>query len=484
MLFKKLFSDTLFAYTANILVKLINAIIVIILANYLGPDNYGIYATAIAFVGIFLVFRDLGTKALMIQECSKDKSKTPIFFGNITLIQIILIFVIYPAILIIAKICNYPPVTISLIAILGLAQLIFEQRRSANALLRLHLKIKTISIFELIQGLANIIIVFLIAKIITSPSMGLFDIAWAQLFLNIIMVATLFIYIAKKIVKPCYDFSTIIPTLRKAMVFGLSEFFYLFYFQVDQVVISILRSPYEVAIYSLPFKIISFFLFVPQILFGIIQPVQYKTHVQDLEKYKRIFYFVHRNLCAIGIPAGIAIIILATPIMHLLFQDKYNASILVLQLFGLFLIIRFINSASGHSLTTQYKQPTKTKIQGALIIINLIFDIILVHYYGYIGAVFTTLAVETIMDFLYIYYNQKYLGEKMSKIITTIWPVFGASLAMGIIIFLLRNHLNVIIVSITGLIIYCLFLYLFKFFRPYDLKLLKQLIHKKPKKFV
>jgi len=92
---KKLASDTLVAFIANIIYRLTHSIIVIILANYLGPEKYGMYATAIAFISIFLLFKDLGTRSFLIQEISKEKKNASIYFGNIAFIQILITIIIY-----------------------------------------------------------------------------------------------------------------------------------------------------------------------------------------------------------------------------------------------------------------------------------------------------------------------------------------------------------------------------------------------------
>lgn len=478
MLFKKLFSDTLMALISNVTCRLLNAVAFIIMANYLSKTQYGIYATALAFVGIFIVFRDLGTKNYMIQESSRDKSKTNLHYGNTTLIQVALIFILYASIILVAKLLNYPPVTVTLISILGIGQLVFEQRLSAYGILRVHLRNNVISFFEVAQSLAVLIAVLVIIQTTKSPDIGLIRIAWIQFFINLILVAALFAYVSRKIAFPIFDLKHIPLTLKKSLVFALSDMFFLLYFQVDQVVISLFRDPREVAIYTVPFKCIVFFLFVPRILFGIMNPIMYGLFFNDLKKYKRINYFMHRYQAAFGIPVAIAIIILAKPIIELFFKDSYNESILVLSLFGWFLIPRFLAAASTRSLTTQCLQKIKTTIQAILVLTNLVLDIILVYKFGYLGAVFATLFVETIMDILIIYYSQKHLKEPFSKMFTTIIPVFLASATMGIIVYFLKN-LNIFFVTMAGFLIYGASLYFFRFFQDYDFKLFSQIFRRK-----
>ena len=87
--------------------QLFGVIIGIILARYLGPENYGKYSFAISMCFIFMVFANFGMNDLFVRDIAADKSLTPKYLGaslivktlfasiSIVMLYIILIFRIF-----------------------------------------------------------------------------------------------------------------------------------------------------------------------------------------------------------------------------------------------------------------------------------------------------------------------------------------------------------------------------------------------------
>ncbi|MFA6296306.1 MAG: flippase [Patescibacteria group bacterium] len=479
-MFKRLLFDTMFALSANTIFKVLNAIIVIVLANYLGPDKYGIYSTAIAFIGIFLVFSDMGLRMLLIQEGSKDIKKAPVYFGNAIIFQSILTVLVIPILFITSKLFGYSHITVILILVLGPALFLIEQSRVSWAVLRLKNINNSVSISEVLQGFASLGAIFFITKLSDTPTnQTLFYIAISQLVINFVYFIVLFIYASKAVFKPEFALKALKGMLKKSYIFALSELFFTVYFQVDQIVISIIKNAQDVGFYSAPFKVIIFFLFIPRILVRISRPFMYKLFYGGMDKYKRINIFFHRYYSAIGIPLGILTILLAQPIILFLFKEKYSASIPVLKVFGWFIMFYFISVASSQSLTTLLKQKTLTKIQATTVILNLILDIIFVCYFGFVGAAYATLIVQIIASCLFIYFDAKYMQEKIINIIKPLFSIIAAGIGMAIFTYLLRNTVEFILLGIMSCFVYILFLYIFRFFNEYDIKLYQQIIKKK-----
>ncbi|MDD3887337.1 MAG: flippase [Patescibacteria group bacterium] len=479
-MFKRLLFDTMFALTANTVFKVLNAVIVIVLANYLGPDKYGIYSTAIAFIGIFLVFSDMGLRMLLVQEGSKDIKKAPVYFGNALIFQSILTILVIPVLFITSKLFGYSQITVILILILGPALFLIEQSRVSWAVLRLKDINNSVSISEILQGLASLGAILFITQLSSNPSnQTLFYIAISQLAINFVYFIALLIYASRASFKPEFAIKTLKSMLKKSYLFALSELFFTVYFQIDQIVISIMKNAEDVGFYSAPFKILVFFLFIPRILVRISRPFMYKLFYNGLDKYRRINIFFHRYYSAIGIPLGILTVLLAEPIILFLFKEQYSSSIPVLRIFGWFLMLYFISVASSQSLTTLLKQKTLTKIQAITVFLNLILDIVFVYYLGFIGAAYATLIVQFIATCLYLYFDAKYMEEKVINIIKPLFSIIAAGIAMSIFIYILRDKVEFILLGFLSCLIYLLFLYIFRFFNEYDFKLFNQIIKRK-----
>ena len=68
----KIFLNTLVITSSTVLEKIIFLIINVILARYLGLDQYGEYTTALAFATFFSLLTDMGINQSMIRELNYE----------------------------------------------------------------------------------------------------------------------------------------------------------------------------------------------------------------------------------------------------------------------------------------------------------------------------------------------------------------------------------------------------------------------------
>jgi len=185
-----------------------------------------------------------------------------------------------------------------------------------------------------------------------------------------------------------------------------------------------------------------------------------------------------RYLAAFGIPAGVGLWLLAPQIINFVFGEKYLASIPVLAVMGWFLAIRFTALSQGNSLTTTDRQGLRAFIQILSLVLNIVLDIILIKKYGALGAGIATLITEACIATSYLYFSAKYLEESVLKNSLSLLPIVGATLVMSLAVFLAKDQLHVIFVMLLGVITYLPFLWIFRFFRPYDKQILQQIMSK------
>lgn len=81
------FSSLLLAQAAY---KLISFFIMIIIARFLGPDNFGIFSYGLSFVWLFLFISDFGFTEIFIRDVSRDKSLLKGYVNNILGLKMII----------------------------------------------------------------------------------------------------------------------------------------------------------------------------------------------------------------------------------------------------------------------------------------------------------------------------------------------------------------------------------------------------------
>jgi len=473
MLFKKIFTNSIMLIGTRLFFRVLNAIATLVIANYLDDRQFGQYSLAQSLTNALLLCNDLGMTTLLLREGSRDKNKMQLYFGNALLVEAIA-SVIYLILAIIVSQIFYSPTVVYLVLILGAGTVLYEFRKPMRSIFRILMNMKTVIWFDIAYAVLCLGGIFIITRTIT-PALGLFWVSIIQLIvsLGVIIAFTLYDF---HLLKPKFSLRALWPMLKQSWVFSIYTSFYTLYLQIDQLIIGVIRGEKEVAHYSAACYLVTFAVIIPQMIYQMVLPVMFRLSKEDLPKYKRLNMVLYRYFAALGYPMAVGIFLLAEPIMHLLYGDKYLDSSFALQLFAIFIFMRFTGNTSGQSLTALDKQKTKMVIEVVSVVINIILDIILVYFYGFIGAVIATIFVEAGVRILFLSMDNYYLQIKSITRLRNNLPIIGASIIMGLFIYFTKSFLNVILLTILSCMIYAFFLWILRFFKPYDKQLFKQLI--------
>jgi O-antigen/teichoic acid export membrane protein len=77
------------------------------LTRYLGPERFGLYATALAFVALFLPIADLGIDLALTRLVAKDRSRLKTLLGSALKLKAVLLALIVIIIYLVALILKY-----------------------------------------------------------------------------------------------------------------------------------------------------------------------------------------------------------------------------------------------------------------------------------------------------------------------------------------------------------------------------------------
>ncbi|MFC1598225.1 flippase, partial [Patescibacteria group bacterium] len=372
---------------------------------------------------------------------------------------------------------GYDHTTIILMAILGAAGLIFEFRKVMRGVFRVLLKLKFVALLEIINGALYLLLTIWIIAVVADKDLGLLGIAHSRLWINVLIVLALFLY-TLKFVRPRFAAKEIWPMIKESYVFTLYNMFFMLYFQINQIILSIMRDKTDVGIYSASAKLVAVFLFIPLMVFQVTMPIMYRYSQDNIEKYKRINHTIWRYLAAFGIPAGVGMWFLSSEIIQFVYGEQYLASILILQIMGWFLAIRFLGISQGNSMTTTDRQGLRAVIQIISVAINIALDIWLIAEYGAKGAAIATVITEITIASSYLWFSARFLKESIFRNFKSIIPIFLATAGMVGVLFLIKPHFHVIVLVIFGAIAYTLLLWIFRFFKAYDRQILAQLTNK------
>jgi O-antigen/teichoic acid export membrane protein len=160
-----------------------------------------------------------------------------------------------------------------------------------------------------------------------------------------------------------------------------------------------------------------------------------------------------KALLLLGWPLSIGVVILARPLAGLL-PNFYPQSIPALQILALAYGFAFVNNAFIGALTVLDRQASYAKAAGASMIVNLIFNLILIPPFGYIAAAWTTVVTEIVLVGVGWWLTAKHLGNL--HLPAASWRPILAGAVMGVVLYPLRDvHGDaVLLVVLLGMAVY------------------------------
>ncbi len=470
MAIKKAFSSTLFLMFSRIFFRGMTAVIGILLARYLGVEPFGQYSTVIAFVNLFMVFNDLGVSRYSLLESSRDKDKLSYLLGNGLLIEVVLSLILYVVMAVIINIIGYSSIVVQLFVILAIAELLFESKKIYQSTLQSLTKFHLISWQQIIYSLLFFLLV--VVTLVFKPEIKI--VAYAQLFASAVLFFVYLIFVFRYI-RPVFQINKIPGILKKSWIFCVSSVFFIIYFQIGIVLLSIFKSEFDVGLFSATYRLIVAFYMIPQIVYQVALPFIYKFSLTDKEKFSRISHTIQKYLLALAVPLTIFFWLGAEEIIRLVYGKEYMPAISIMQIMGFIVIVRFFTYASAESITAINKQHIRATIEGITAGVNVILNLILIPKYSYTGSAIATLISELVLGMLFYLYIENYFKEGLFRSLKHFLPTLISGAVMALVFMLLLGKLNVLIVAIIGALVYAVALYIFRFLSSYDIKLIKEI---------
>lgn len=456
----KMFHSMIWSAIGRLSVQAIQFILGIILARILTPEEYGLLGIIIVFVAISHVFIDSGfTKALVQRQNRTEVDISTVFLFNIV-ISIVCYLIIWLASPFIADFYEIPSLSL-LLRVLALELLLGALFAVPGTLLTIELDFKSLTkvnfVATLISGLVAIYLAY--------NDYGV----WALVFQGLIrsLIMGVMMWIKLKWI-PIWVFS--VNSFKTLFAFGskllisslLSSIVNNFY----NLFIAKIISTKDLGYYSRGSQFPSIFSdIIGSVLDSVLLPVLAK--VQD---QRELLVTYTKNIiistALISVPIFFGLAILAEPLVKVLLTDKWLPAVPVLQIIC---FARLITNISGINVNLLYvigrtdlalrQQYVKLGIRLVLIIAALKF-----------GIIFIALA-ELISTAVHFFINTYYPGKIMNygafRQIKDMRLILLAGFIMTIGIYIVLNIiendlLKLIIIPITGAIIYISTIYLFR----------------------
>jgi O-antigen/teichoic acid export membrane protein len=468
-LVQRIAKNTLALFLASSINLVLGLFYGIYTARYLGPEQYGTIAFAVAFIGLFSIFADIGIQQLALREIARDKSLVGKYLGNIAVLKIFLSIITFGLIALTINLLRYPDLTIKVVYIIAISTVLATFSGMLSSVFQAFEKMEYSSI----------------GSIITSASMlvgGLFAISRGFSIMGFALVYVFssslgLIYnniIARRLgIAPTLQFDQgfIWSLARRALPFGIGSLFLVYYVWIGRVMLSVMVDNEAVGYYSAAYNLTGSLNFVPIAFVASLFPLMvifYKGSDKSLDK---IFRIGIKYMYALAMPMAVGVTLLGKEIVTMIYGAKFLPSVAALDILIWAEFFVFLDVLLGQMLLSINKEKITMINAGVGAALNIGLNLILIPRLGIEGSALATLATEFyffVMSFVMLqrYGHSVYLRNLLFKplVATSIMALFITT----------YNQLNLFAVISISAAIYFVILYLIRYISEEDISLIKQ----------
>ncbi|MEA3272909.1 MAG: flippase [Patescibacteria group bacterium] len=463
---------------ASVIQKILAFVYFTLVARGIGVENIGKYSFAISFAMIFSIFVDLGLTSAMVREIARARDKIKVYVGTVFSVKILFGVITLGLIYAVINIMNYPEITRQFVYLAGLAIVLDSFHLTFYGVFR-GLRVLKYEAVGLIIGQLFILAFGLSVIYLNAPLYFLFIALILGSLFNIIFSFSLVRIKQGFFPWPAFDKKIFLFLGKIASAFALAGIFVKIYSYIDTVLLSYLKGDLAVGWYSIPIKLTLAFQFIPMALVASLYPTLSYYFKESRARLRVTFEKGMRYLILVAVPLAFGIGILADKIILSLYGADFSPSIIPLQILAVGLVFAFLSFPVGSLLNACNKQKVQTIILGLTMVVNIVLNLILIPRYGVIGASITALVSYFFLFSIGIMRARKIVDYKIGFLFNIFVKSLLASIVMIGIISFLKPFVNFVILSLLGMVIYGIVMWIIRGIDKEDITYFRRMFARK-----
>jgi O-antigen/teichoic acid export membrane protein len=388
----RIIKNSIVLTVSQILSKIINIGLIVILTRLLGKEGFGLYSFSFAYVSLFGYLTHLGLVSLLAREIAKYKDQAGPFLSNTFPFVLISSVITLLLLNVIAFALDWNITERTLIFFFGFYLVFDAIGRYFLAVTRAFEKMEYVAIVNFVERLFLLFVATLcwILNFTLIHLIVLFMLV--QLFKAILSYFIISKFFTRFRLKWLSDHTW--KLLKEAYPFALTGIFLTVSLRIDLLFLKYFHSTDVVGVYSAARRLIESLNFIPENIYFAVYPALSVLYVSQKDKFDLTFKRTLIILSVTAVPLSVCLYILAPRIINLLFSSEFSGAAVALRWLSIALFIIFVRYAFAVTLNSIGKQFIFSVIIGISMLINIAMNIILVPQFEIIGASIAVICSE------------------------------------------------------------------------------------------
>ena len=375
----------------KIVQSIINLIITMVSARYLGPSNYGLISYAASIVAFFIPIMQLGFSRTLVQELINKPKREGKILGTAIILNFISAVACMITIFLFFEFAHAEEKVTIIVGGLYSISLLFQATEIIQYWFQAKLLSKYYSIISLIAYC--LVSVYKIYLLIAGKDVTWFALSNSFDFL-LISIALICVYYKLGNQKLSFSFSLGKEMLQRSKYYIVSSMMVTVFSQTDRIMLKLLVNESENGYYSAAFVCVGMTSFVFLAIIDSMRPVILAEKKRESNEYGTKLSQLYSIVTYIGLAQSIGMTLLARPIILILFGKEYVASITTLRIAVWFVTVSYYGNIRNVWILAEQKQRYLWIINMSGAIMNIVLNAIFIPFCGAAGAAIASVITQ------------------------------------------------------------------------------------------
>jgi len=360
-----------------------------VLAHRLGPEGFGIVGFAAAVAGYLALAVNSSLHEVGAREIARARHRAAEIYWSVAAVRLLFAVAALALLWGVAWSLPKPPVTRLVVFLFGLSffSLAVDPTWVLKGLER-----------PLMAGVALVLGQCLYAAGVLVVVRGPADVTWVPVvqFVGEIAAALIVCLLVVRPARPRFALADGLQVMRSSGYLGLARVFRVVAITADVVLLGVLATDRQVGLYSAAYRLTFLLLSIAASVTAAYLP-SFARAIGEREETRRLIETSLGTSALVGAPLVAGTVILASPLMTLLFGAEYAEGARALQLLALSVGVVFLYSGVTNVLIAWHRSGLLAVIRGAAAVSSVALNLVVIPRWGVVGAAAVTLLGELLV---------------------------------------------------------------------------------------
>lgn len=416
----KVLNNILWLFFDKIIRMGIGVFVLILLARYLGPEQYGLLNYAQALIALFAALSGLGLYGIVVRDLVKYDDKN-LLLGTAFGLKILSAIFAYALLVLLIYILR-PDDELSkyIVIILGLSLLF-----NTSDIIKFWFEANVQSKYTVIVENSVFVVISILKLLMIYYKFSLLSFVYIFTLEAFLVALFLFIIYIKRTILSKWKFNKTRAKelLKDSWPLIISSIAWIIYTRIDQIMIGQMLGDKEVGLYSAAIRLSDIANFIPTMIAFSIIPTIIKLRDENRKLYEKKFQDIYYVVISLMIILAIFVSFFSNEIIHILYGAEYIKSSNVLQIQFWIIIFTSLAAISGKYLINDGLQKITMNRHIIGVFLNIPLNYFMIPIYGIEGAAVASLISLGISNYIFDFFtkNTKLVFLHKTKALAFFW---------------------------------------------------------------